>query len=49
MDLDKLRAEMADCECGHKHDFDLEGLYIGSGVINDVGAILKNTIFRAGF
>ena len=45
MDLDKLRAEMADCECGHKHDFDLEGLYIGSGVINDVGAILKKHDF----
>ena len=45
MDLDKLRAEMADCECGHKHDFDLEGLYIGSGVIYDVGAILKKHDF----
>lgn len=45
MDLQKLRDMMADCECGHKHDFDLEALEIGSGIIDKTGEILKRYNF----
>ncbi len=45
MDLNQLRKDMANCECGHAHDFDLAALEIGSGLIYKVGEILKNNDF----
>lgn len=41
MDLDELRKRFAGCECGHAHDFDLEALEVGSGIISDAAEILK--------
>lgn len=40
MDLNELRKRFENCECGHKHDFDLEVLEIGSGIIKKAGEIL---------
>lgn len=45
MDLNELRRRFDGCKCGHRHDFDLEALEIGSGVINDVGKILAKYDF----
>ena len=45
MNLDDIRKQMANCECGHAHDFDLEGLEISSGAINRVSEILKKYNF----
>ena len=40
MDLNKIRADMAHCECGQPHNIDLEVLEIGNGVLGQVAGIL---------
>lgn len=45
MDLDALRKEFAGCECGHKHDFDLEALEVAHGNLDRVAEILSAHAF----
>ncbi len=45
MDLDALRKEFAGCECGHKHDFDLEVLEVAHGNLDRVAEILSAHAF----
>ena len=41
MDLEALRKEFEGCECGHKHDFDLEALEVAHGNLDRVAEILS--------
>lgn len=41
MDLKKIVADMANCECGLEHKIELETLEVGEGIIVKVGDILK--------
>ena len=41
MDLEALRKEIEGCECGHKHDFDLEALEVAHGNLDRVAEILS--------
>ena len=45
MDLDALSKRMANCECGQAHNFDLEALEVGHGMLSRVGEILKKNDF----
>ena len=42
IDIEKLRAEFADCDCGMPHSFGIEAVEVGSGITSRTGEILKN-------
>ena len=45
IDIEKLRAEFADCNCGMSHSFGIEAVEVGSGITSRTGEILKNNGF----
>ena len=44
-DLEKLKKDFENCDCGIEHTTDLKEVVIGSGIIGEVGAILKRNNF----
>lgn len=45
MDLNLIRAKMANCECGQPHEIDLEVLEVGSGILGKAAKILSESHF----
>ena len=45
MTLDEILSAVKDCDCGRVHTCDLEGVEVGSGIINNVADILKKYNF----
>ncbi len=45
MDLNKILEGLRDCPCGKEHSFDTEVMEMGSGLVNEVGAILSQAKF----
>ncbi len=45
MDLNKLLADLRDCKCGRKHEFDTELVEIGSGITSKTGEYLDSVGF----
>ena len=44
-DLEKLKKDFENCDCGLEHTTDLKEVVIGSGIIGEVGNILKRNNF----
>ena len=45
MDFKELIKQFKDCSCGQKHECAVEDIRIGSGIVSDVGEILKANVF----
>ena len=45
MDLNLIRAKMANCECGQPHEIDLEVLEVGTGILGKAAKILSESHF----
>ena len=44
-DLEKIKREFTDCDCGSKHELNIKDVVIGSGAVNRVGEILSTNGF----
>ena len=45
-DLEKLKREFSDCDCGLSHELNIKDIVIESGAVNKVGEILKKNGFK---
>ena len=45
MDLVKLIKDFENCPCGHKHECNIRDIRVGSGIVSEVGEILKENCF----
>lgn len=46
IDVKKIVEEFSDCPCGVKHELGIKSVEIGSGIVKDVGEILKSNGFK---
>ncbi len=46
IDLNKLRIEFSNCECGREHPLTIKEIVVESGAVNKVGEILKRNDFK---
>lgn len=46
IDIKKIVEEFFDCPCGVKHELGIKSVEIGSGIVKDVGEILKSNGFK---
>lgn len=46
IDVKKIVEEFSDCPCGVKHELGIKSVEIGSGIVNNVGEILKSNGFK---
>ena len=44
-DLQKIKNDFKNCECGKPHDLTIKDVVIGSGIVVETGDILKRKIF----
>lgn len=44
-DLEKLKNEFSSCDCGREHELNIRDICIGSGIVSEVGNILRKNGF----